>query len=283
MSIIEVSHLKYRYPDTTKLVLDDISFSVEEGEFIGLIGRNTAGKSTLCYALTGLIPHFFKGGYGGTVTVAGLNVRNTDVSEVTAMAGLVFENPFSQITGSRLTVYEEIAFGLENMGLPREEMIRRIEESLDLLDIRKVKDKNPFDLSGGQMQRVAIAGVVAMKPKVLVLDEPTSQLDPQGSEEVFRVVENLTKEGITIIMAEQKMDKIAKYADRLLLMDDAKLIAYDTPEAIFSRDDLEGHGIHPPAVTVLAKHLHKRKADGTYPVLLTELQALMQEGGDRHE
>ena len=117
MSIIEVSHLKYRYPDTTKLVLDDISFSVEEGEFIGLIGRNTAGKSTLCYALTGLIPHFFKGGYGGTVTVAGLNVRNTDVSEVTAMAGLVFENPFSQITGSRLTVYEEIAFGLENMGL----------------------------------------------------------------------------------------------------------------------------------------------------------------------
>ncbi|CZQ97643.1 abc transporter [Trichococcus palustris] len=283
MSIIEVSHLKYRYPDTSKLVLDDISFSVEEGEFIGLIGRNTAGKSTLCYALTGLIPHFFKGGYGGTVTVAGLNVRNTDVSEVTAAAGLVFENPFSQITGSRFTVYEEIAFGLENMGLPRGEMIRRIEESLDLLDIRKVKDKNPFDLSGGQMQRVAIAGVVAMKPKILVFDEPTSQLDPQGSEEVFRVVENLTKEGITIIMAEQKMDKIAKYADRVLLMDDGKVIAYDTPAAIFSRDDLAEHGIHPPAVTVIAKHLHKRKANGTYPVLLTELQALMQEGGDRHE
>lgn len=283
MSIIEVSHLKYRYPDTTKLVLDDINFSVEEGEFIGLIGRNTAGKSTLCYALTGLIPHFFKGGYGGTVTVSGLNVRNTDVSEVTAAAGLVFENPFSQITGSRFTVYEEIAFGLENMGLPRGEMIRRIEESLDLLDIRKVKDKNPFDLSGGQMQRVAIAGVVAMKPKVLVLDEPTSQLDPQGSEEVFRVVENLTKEGITIIMAEQKMEKIAKYADRVLLLDDAKLIAYDTPEAIFSRDDLEGHGIHPPAAAVIAKHLHKRKADGNYPVLLAELQALLQEGSGRHE
>jgi len=283
MNIIEVSHLKYRYPDTTKLVLDDISFSVEEGAFIGLIGRNTAGKSTLCYALTGLIPHFFKGGYGGTVTVVGLNVRNSDVSEVTAAAGLVFENPFSQITGSRFTVYEEIAFGLENMGLPREEMIQRIEESLDLLDIRKVKDKNPFDLSGGQMQRVAIAGVVAMKPKILVLDEPTSQLDPQGSEEVFKVVENLTKEGITIIMAEQKMDKIAKYADRVLLMDDGKVIAYDTPEAIFSRDDLAEHGIHPPVVTTIAKHLDKRKANGTYPILLAELQGLMQGAGERHE
>jgi len=233
MSIIEVKDLKYRYPDTTKLALDGISFSVEEGEFIGLIGRNTAGKSTLCYALSGLVPHFFKGAYGGSVMIAGLDVRTTDVSEVTAAAGLVFENPFSQITGSRFTVYEEIAFGLENMGLPRDEIIKRIEESLDLLDIRKVKDKNPFDLSGGQMQRVAIAGVVAMKPKVLILDEPTSQLDPQGSEEVFKVVENLAKEGITIIMAEQKMEKIAQYADRVLLLDDAKLIAYDTPEAIF--------------------------------------------------
>lgn len=282
MSIIEVKELKYRYPDTTKLVLDGISFSVEQGEFIGLIGRNTAGKSTLCYALSGLVPHFFKGAYGGSVEIAGLNVRATDVSEVTAAAGLVFENPFSQITGSRFTVYEEIAFGLENMGLPRDEMIRRIEEALDLLDIRKVKDKNPFDLSGGQMQRVAIAGVVAMKPKVLVLDEPTSQLDPQGSEEVFKVVENLTKEGITIIMAEQKMEKIAQYADRVLLLDDAKLIAYDTPEAVFSRDDLESLGVQPPAVTAIARHLGKRKSNGHYPVDLEELRGLLAEEGAAH-
>ena len=283
MSIIEVKDLKYRYPDTTKWALDGISFSVEEGEFIGLIGRNTAGKSTLCYALSGLVPHFFKGAYGGSVMIAGLDVRTTDVSEVTAAAGLVFENPFSQITGSRFTVYEEIAFGLENMGLPRDEIIKRIEESLDLLDIRKVKDKNPFDLSGGQMQRVAIAGVVAMKPKVLILDEPTSQLDPQGSDEVFKVVENLTKEGITIIMAEQKMEKIAQYADRVLLLDDAKLIAYDTPEAVFSREDLASLGVQPPAVTAIARHLNKRKANGHYPVELDELKGLLAEEGVPHE
>lgn len=272
MSIIQVEALKYKYPDTEKLVLNDISFSIEKGEFIGLVGRNTAGKSTLCFALTGLVPHFFRGAYGGKVIIDGMEVKKHDISDIVASVGLVFENPFSQMTGSKYTVYEEIAFGLENLGLDREEMIKRIENSLQLLNISEIRDKNPFELSGGQMQRVAIAGVIAMKPKVLILDEPTSQLDPQGSEEVFKVVENLTKEGITIIMAEHKLEKIAQYASRVLLIDNGMLIDFDTPQKIFSRDDLLDYGVAAPVVTRVAKKLGmKSSVTGEYPITVNEV------------
>lgn len=272
MSIIQVEGLKYKYPDSDQLALNGLSFDVSEGEFIGLAGRNTAGKSTLCFALAGLVPHFFNGGYGGKVIVDGLEVRQHEVGEISTLVGLVFENPFSQMTGSKYTVFEEIAFGLENMGLERNEIIQRVEESLILLDITAIKDKNPFDLSGGQMQRVAIASIIAMKPRILILDEPTSQLDPQGSEEVFKVVENLANEGMTIIMAEHKMDKLAHYADRILLLDDGQMVDFDCPGKVFSRDDLRRFGMEAPAATRISKALGiKNKETGYYPVTIKEL------------
>ncbi|WP_040981206.1 energy-coupling factor ABC transporter ATP-binding protein [Oceanobacillus jeddahense] len=274
MKIVEVQNLKYKYPDTDKLVLNDISFTLEKGEFIGLIGRNTAGKSTLCFSLAGLVPHFFKGAYGGKVLIEDIEVRYVEIEDIITKVGLVFENPFSQMTGSKYTVYEEIAFGLENMGLERAEMIKRIEESLELLDIVEIKDQFPFGLSGGQMQRVAIASVIAMRPDILILDEPTSQLDPQGSEEVFKVVEGLAKEGITIIMAEQKMEKIAEYADKVLLLDDGKLIDFNTPDHIFSREDLMEHGVEAPTITRIAKRLGiTNKNTGLYPVRYEQFPA----------
>ncbi|GAA0486712.1 ATP-binding cassette domain-containing protein [Salinibacillus aidingensis] len=281
MGIISVENLKYKYPDTDKLVLNDLSFDVEQGEYIGLIGKNTAGKSTLCFALAGLVPHFFNGAYGGKVLINELEVRQHEIGEISSHVGLVFENPFSQMTGSKYTVYEEIAFGLENMGLDRETMIHRIDESLELLDITGIQDKNPFDLSGGQMQRVAIASVIAMKPDILILDEPTSQLDPQGTDEVFKVIENLRKEGITIIMAEHKIDKMAGYADKILFMHDGKLIDYSSPGEVFSRDDLEDYGMTAPAVTRISKSLGiQNKQNGLYPVTLKELS---REIGDTYE
>ena len=272
MSIIEVKGLKYRYPDTEKLALNDLSFTIDKGEFIGVVGRNKAGKSTLCYALAGLVPHFFSGAYGGKAIVNGLEIRAHEVEDIIVDVGLVFENPFSQMTGAKFTVFEEVAFGLENKGIDRFEMISRIKESLKLLDIETLKDKNPFSLSGGQMQRVAIASVIALKPEVLILDEPTSQLDPQGSEEVFQVVEELTKEGITIIMAEHKIEKIAQYSDRVLLLNDGKLIDFDTPEKVFSRADLNEHGVSAPAATRIAKELDITvKQTGLYPITIAEL------------
>lgn len=272
MSVIRVDGLKYKYPDTDKLALNDVSFTVEKGEFIGIVGRNKSGKTTLCYALAGLVPHFFSGAYGGKVFVNDLEILQHEIEDIIADMGLVFENPFSQMTGAKFTVFEEIAFGLENKGIERSEMVARIEESLALLDIEELRDKNPFSLSGGQMQRVAIASVIAMKPQVLVLDEPTSQLDPQGSEEVFQVVENLAKEGITIIMAEHKIEKIANYSDRVILLDEGELVAIDTPEKIFSREDLETHGVLAPAATRIAKALNIQNTQtGLYPITIPDL------------
>lgn len=186
MAYIKVENLKYRYPNTTKLALDGLDFEIEKGSFIGIVGENGAGKSTLCQAFNGLIPGFFKGAYGGKVLIEDTEVAKTTVSKLCQKVGLVFQNPFNQLSGAKETVFEEIAFGLQNFGVPKEEMISRVDEVMELLDIAAYRDRNPFDLSGGQMQRVALAGILAMKPEVIVLDEPTSQLDPAGSEEVLR-------------------------------------------------------------------------------------------------
>jgi len=274
--VITVENLKYRYPATEKLALNGISFEVEKGEFIGIVGKNLAGKSTLCEALVGLVPHFYKGAYGGRVEVNGIEILGSSVGELAKHIGIVFQNPFTQITASKLTVYEEVAFGLENLGIERREMINRIEYVLNLLGIYKYKDRNPFELSGGQMQRLAIASIIAMKPEIIVLDEPTSQLDPQGSEEVFKAVQNLSREGITIIMVEQKIEKIAQYANRVILMSEGNLVDFDTPQRVFSRGDLLSYGVQPPIFTTASKLLNvKNKETGLYPVTLDEAYSLM--------
>lgn len=276
MKKIVARNLKYKYPLTETLALNDISFQIEEGEFIGVIGENGAGKSTLCQALVGLVPHFYKGAYGGKLLVDNIDVGESDVTTLSRKVGIVFQNPFTQVTGSKLTVYEEIAFGLENFGLPQEEMRNRIDHSLKLLDIYKYKDRNPFDLSGGQMQRMAIASIIAMKPEIIVLDEPTSQLDPQGSEEVFRSIQNLCKEKTTVIMVEHKVEKIAKYSDRVMLLNKGQLIDFDVPDSIFSRDDLDKYGVTAPAFTLICRGLKiKDKDTGFYPITIDEAYDLV--------
>jgi energy-coupling factor transport system ATP-binding protein len=277
MALIEVTNLKYRYPHTESLALDGIDFQVEKGQFIGIAGENKSGKSTLCQAFAGLVPTMFRGAYGGKLLIDGVEAAKTPIAELCQKVGLVFQNPFNQLSGAKDTVFEEIAFGLQNLGIPRDEIFKRVEENLKLLDIEEYRDRNPFDLSGGQTQRVAIASILAMEPKVIVLDEPTSQLDPQGSEEVFRVVDKLAKTGITIIMVEQKMEKLASYCDKILLLHKGKQIAYDTPERIFSRDDLEELGVKPPVYTQVCRALgvsRKEGEDRLYPVTLAQLERL---------
>ena len=245
MSSIEIEHLKYRYPNTKRLSLDDINLSIEKGEFIGIVGENGAGKSTLGQAIIGLVPRFYNGAYGGKVLVKDILVEKQPVEEMCEHVGLIFQNPFNQLSGAKETVYGEVCYGVENLGIPREEIEERVEKVLKQLDIWEYRERNPFELSGGQMQRVAIASILVMQPEIIILDEPTSQLDPQGSEEVFSVVDQLTEMGITIIMIEQKLEKLAAYSDRVILMQDGKVIDFDTPEKIFSRDDLEQYGIQP--------------------------------------
>ena len=277
MSVITVENLRYRYPHAKELALDGLDFSVEKGEFIGIIGENGAGKSTLSQAIMGLVPQFYKGAYGGKVMVDGMEAGKTPVAQLCGHVGLVFQNPFNQLSGAKDNVYEEVAFGMQNLGVPAEEMKNRVEEALKLLDIWQYRDRNPFDLSGGQMQRVAIASVLVMRPDVMILDEPTSQLDPEGSDEVFKAVETLTGSGITILMIEQKIEKLAAYCDRILLLHKGKQIAFDTPQKVFSMPDLNNYGIQAPAFTRICKAEGVTLADGTYPVTVEEAAGVLRE------
>lgn len=274
MSIITVENLRYRYPHSSSLALDGISFTVEPGQFVGIIGENGAGKSTLCQALVGLVPHFYKGAIGGQVTVAGLDVHNSTVAAVSRKAGLVFQSPFSQMSGAKFSVYEEVAFGLEHAGVARDEMRRRIDHVLRLLGLWELRERNPFALSGGQMQRLAIASVLALEPEVLVLDEPTSQLDPAGTSEVFAAVAELARRGMTVLVAEHKVERIAAAADKVLVLHQGRCAAYDSPHALFARDDLAGLGVAVPQVVEAARALGWRRADGTYPLTVAEAVAI---------
>jgi len=270
MTVIEVENLRYRYPQQAEPALDGVSFSVQQGEFIGIIGPNRSGKSTLCQALVGLVPHFYKGAIGGKVMVAGLDVHQHQVWEVCQRVGLVFQSPFTQMSGAKFTVYDEVAFGLENQGVARDEMVRRIERVLRLLGLWEYRDRNPFALSGGQMQRLAIASVLALEPEVLVLDEPTSQLDPAGTSEVFAAVSDLCRQGMTVVMAEHKVDRIAARADRVLVLHEGKSIAFGPPRQVFAREDLLALGVAIPPVTEACRRLGWQLPDGTYPVTVAE-------------
>jgi len=270
MKKIVVEGLSYKYPLAKKLSLNNLSFTIEQGEFIGIIGANLSGKTTLCQALVGLVPHFYHGSFKGKVIVAGMNTMEHNIAGLAEKVGLVFQNPFNQISGAKLTVYEEIAFSLENLGIPQDEMIRRIEEVLELLDIHHLRAHNPFQLSGGQMQRLAIASIMAIQPEIIVLDEPTSQLDPQGTEEVFKTVQQLSSQGVTIIMVEHKIEKLAAYAQKIALLHEGELIDFAPPEQLFARTDLHKLGVRPPIFTQVVKGIGLDNNESKVPVTLKD-------------
>jgi len=231
------------YPGARLPALRDISLDIPEGQFYAVVGPNQAGKSTLAYAMAGYIPHFYRGRLEGKVTVAGLDTRATPLHELVLTAGLIFQNPFNQISGTKFTVREEIAFGLENLGMPRGEMRTRVDETMELVGINHLADRSPLALSGGEMQRVAIASILAMKPKVLILDEPTSQLDPIGSREVFSAVRSLiSSEKMTVVMIEHKLEWVAVFADYVIAMVDGQILANGSPSSVLTLDTLQMAG-----------------------------------------
>jgi energy-coupling factor transporter ATP-binding protein EcfA2 len=242
--MIHVEEVTYVYPGARLPALRDISLDIPEGQFYAVVGPNQAGKSTLAYAMTGYIPHFYRGRLEGSVTVAGMDTRATPLHELVLTAGLIFQNPFNQISGTKFTVREEIAFGLENLGMPRGEMQTRVDETMELVGINRLADRSPLALSGGEMQRVAIASILAMKPKVLVLDEPTSQLDPIGSREVFSAVRSLmSAEKMTVVMIEHKLEWVAVFADHVIAMVDGQILANGSPTDVLTADALQMAGV----------------------------------------
>jgi energy-coupling factor transporter ATP-binding protein EcfA2 len=252
--------------------LQNINLQINKGEFVAVVGPNGAGKSTLCYTLAGFVPHFFKGEISGTVEVDGQESSQSSLHEWVLNVGLAFQNPFNQISGAKFTVFEEIAFGLENTGVPREEMITRVEDAMALTGIRDLADRSPYSLSGGQQQRVALTSILVMQPKVLVLDEPTSQMDPIGTREVFGVIRTMAEQGMTVVLVEHKVEWIANFADRVIALHEGQILLDGKPGDVLTSDLLAEKGFGISRYTSVA-----RKAKGmglwkkeTLPVTLEE-------------
>lgn len=261
MACIELRDVSYRYPTSPKKNLKNINLTVESGEFIAVIGRNEAGKTTLCNVIRGFAPHFYNGTISGSVKVNGKDVLATEIGELSSDVGYVFQNPFNQNSGVKSTVYEEISYGLENLGISREEIFRRVDEVIDLLGIGHLAGKHPMKLSGGQCQRVALASVIVMEPEVLLIDEPTSQLDPKGTEDVFKIIKMLKDRGKTTILVEHKIDRIAEYADRAILMDWGQIIKDGPAQEILSDPTLLDCGVNMPEVALLGAKLREHGYD----------------------
>lgn len=261
MAFIEVKNVSYKYPTSKSEVLTNVSFSVEKGEFCSIIGSNGSGKTTICNALRGFIPSFFKGELKGEIIIDGKNINDYSEGELASKVGFVFQNPFIQISGVKDTVYEEIAYGLENLGIEVEEIHKRVENMLKFLQIEYLKDKNPMALSGGQKQRIALASILVMEPDVLIIDEPTSQLDPQGTEEVFETIKLMKEMGKTIILVEHKIELIAQHSDKIVVMNKGKKVMDGNSKEILSNKKLLEYNTYIPQYAMLGLRLKEEGMD----------------------
>lgn len=260
--IVEFSRVTYTYPQMERAAIKDISFALQPGEFTALIGPTGAGKSTLCYCFNGAVPRLFNGDMVGTVKVAGCDTYQNEIPVLAQHVGLVVQNARTQLFN--VTVLQEVAFGCENLGLPREVIQQRVKEALEFVGLVGFEGREPSALSGGQQQRVAIACVLAMNPEVLVLDEPTSELDPIGSEQVMEVIARMNRElNKTIFMVTHDMEFVARYANRALVLNQGCLVEDSTPEEVFSQASLLHEArIRPPQVCEVMLGL----AEQGYPV-----------------
>ena len=271
-NIIECKNVTYSYPLAETPAIQELNVNIERGKFYGVIGENGSGKTTFCALLRGFIPDFYKGELNGEVLVE--EKKTTDYGgELSAKIGYVFQNPFTQISGVKETVFEEVAYGLENFGVPVEEIERRVVEVMQMTDIEALAEKNPFDLSGGQMQRVALASVIVLEPDILIIDEPTSQLDPEGTESVFAIIKALKEKRKTIILVEHKIDLIAEYADEVLVFKEGRMIAAGDKQEILSDLSLLEQGAALPQVAILGSRL-KEKGLPISRIPVTEKQAI---------
>lgn len=257
MAIIEAKRLTYTYPIGEKPAFRDVNLEIKKGEFVIITGPSGCGKTTLCRCFNGLIPHFYGGRLEGEITVCGLNVREHPTYEIAQHVGMVFQNPENQLFA--LSVEKDVAFGLENLGVPREEIRKRVDWALKITGTYELRNRAPYELSGGQQQRVAIASVLAMNPEVIVLDEPTSFLDPIGAEQIFDVIDSLNKDlGITIILVEHRLDLISKYASRVIVMQNGQIVLDGNPREVLVSEEARLIGVGIPKATLLYKILKLR-------------------------
>ena len=259
MGYLKLENVNYKYPLEEKNTLQSINIEIKKGEFWAVIGKNGSGKTTLCNILRRFVPDFYKGELTGKITLEGKELKDYSQKEIVQKIGFVFQNPFTQISGVKNTVFEEIAYGLENLGIERETIISEVEKILKLLEIEKLRDKNPYNLSGGQKQRVALASIIAMNPDILVIDEPTSQLDPKGTEDVFKIINLMANEGKTIILVEHKLELIAEYAENILVLDEGEVILSGKAKEVLNNKILLEKEIGMTQYSILAYELEKAR------------------------
>lgn len=270
--VMECKNVTYTYPLADEPSIRNVSLSIEEGKFYGIVGENGSGKTTLCAILRGFAPSFYQGEIQGEVLVYGKPIGEYG-GELATKIGYVFQNPFTQISGVKETVFEEVAYGLENFGVPVEEIVERVEAIMKLTHIDSLAEKNPLELSGGQMQRVALASVLVLEPDILIIDEPTSQLDPQGTESVFEIIKMMKDKKKTIILVEHKIDLIAEYADEVLVLKGGRLIAGGDKAQVLSDMSLMEQGVQLPQMAILGSRL-KEKGFPISEIPVTEKHAV---------
>lgn len=254
-NIIEVKNLKYKYnQEDERYTLNDISFHVKQGEWLSIIGHNGSGKSTTVRLIDGLLE-----AESGDIYIDGDALTIDNVWDKRRLIGMVFQNPDNQFVGA--TVEDDVAFGLENQGIPLEEMRSRVDEALELVGMTDFKTREPARLSGGQKQRVAIAGVVALRPKIIILDEATSMLDPEGRLDLIKIVREIKdRHGMTVISITHDLDEVA-LSDRVIVMKNGQVESISTPNELFMREDLVDLDLDRPFTTELASSLRQTGLD----------------------
>ena len=254
-SVIDVKNLSFRYKESQEYYdVKDITFHVKRGEWLSIVGHNGSGKSTTVRLIDGLLE-----AESGEIVIDGQRLTEENVWNIRRQIGMVFQNPDNQFVGA--TVEDDVAFGLENQGLSRQEMKKRVEEALDLVGMLDFKKREPARLSGGQKQRVAIAGVVALRPAILILDEATSMLDPEGRRELIETVKGIRKDyDMTVISITHDLEEVAM-SDRVLVMKKGSIESTSSPRALFSRNDLDQIGLDNPFANQLKHSLSQNGYD----------------------
>ena len=271
MALIKLDNVSYTYPRSTKAALCNLSLEINEGEFIAVMGANGCGKTSLCKLLNGVIPHSHGGKLEGSAVVAGLNIAETPIPVLALHVAAVHDDPDTQLFTA--SVFDELAFGPENLCVPANEIIARAEHALEISGLSACRNAAPCELSGGQKQRLAIAAALAMNPKILILDEPTSQLDPQAAEETLALLYEIRKQrNLTIVMATHKGQEAAEFADKICVLNNGSLAAFADPRSVFSNETLVSENfLQIPDVSALANYLAaKGKPLPVFPINAAE-------------
>ncbi|MFX0036116.1 MAG: energy-coupling factor ABC transporter ATP-binding protein [Candidatus Hermodarchaeota archaeon] len=258
MDLVNFINFYYRYKGNDDYALNNINLKIEDNTFILLCGETGSGKTTLIRCMNGLIPQFYSGFYKGKIIVNGKDTIETSIANLSTEVGIVFQNPENQLIS--MNVEHEIAFGLENLGISPKEISNRIMESASLTEIEHILDKAPFELSGGEQQRVAIASILVLRPKILILDEPTALLDPYMARKIIRLLQEIRQDkNITIMVSEHRLDLILPLSDHIILMKNGAIIEYGSSENVINGVNFQNLRLNKPIIYSIFKKLNKEK------------------------